>query len=123
MEDFVRLEIAQKAPHLRETVEDLKKTSWKDLLDFGRTYLGFTENDCRIISEANFQRNEYAHGGDYTYTYYDLKKYAGFVKKWCPQENTAVENDWEKEKPIVEPRPTNQPAYQPVSRATRSSRK
>src|SRR6185436_11795680 len=60
MEDFVRLEVGQKAPHLRETVEDARLTTRKDLLDHGRTHLGFTDEDCHIISEANTQRQKVA---------------------------------------------------------------
>src|SRR5262245_59395875 len=79
MEDFVRLEVGQKAPHLRETVEDARLTTWKDLLDYGRKHLGFTDEDCRIISEANTQRQKVAHGGNYDKKLTDLKRYARFV--------------------------------------------
>src|SRR5262245_53608124 len=80
MEDFVRLEVGQKAPHLRETVEDARLTTWKDLLEHGTTYLGFTDEDRRIISEANTQRQKVAHGGNYDKKLSDLKRYARFVQ-------------------------------------------
>lgn len=41
LEDFVRLEIAAKAPDLRAEVEN-KRTTWKTLIDYGKQYLGFT---------------------------------------------------------------------------------
>jgi len=114
MEDFVRLEVAQKAPHLSVTVED-RKTTWKDLLDYGRTFLRFTDNDCNIISEANFQRNKYAHGGDFTYTYSDLMNYAQFVQKWCNSHKSSTFDL--KSRQIIEPSkkydppPTHRPTY------------
>ena len=114
MEDYVRLEVAQKAPHLRASVEDLK-TGWKDLLEHGRTFLGFTANDCDIISEANFQRNKFAHGQDFTYTYSDLINYAQFVQKWLKRGRDPVSKDWGN-KQIVESKPIPQTTYQPVSR-------
>ena len=114
MEDFVRLEVAQKAPHLRETVEDLKQTNWNDLLDYGREYLNFSDNDCKIISNANFQRNKYAHGGDYTFSYSEIKNYAHFVENWCTNKVSVAVGDWVKDKPSPQPRRTYEPAPQPA---------
>src|SRR5687768_16189983 len=50
LEDFVRIGVAQKAPHLRVTVEDVKQTAWNDLIAYGKQYLVFSESDARIIS-------------------------------------------------------------------------
>jgi len=49
LEDFVRIGVAQKAPHLRAQVEDVKQTAWNDLIAYGKQYLGFSESDARII--------------------------------------------------------------------------
>jgi hypothetical protein len=113
MEDFVRLEVGQKAPHLRETVEDARLTAWKDLLEHGRTYLGFTDEDCRIISEANTQRQKVAHGGNYEKKLSDLKRYARFVQKWCKRASGG--DDWGQDQIIeMHPPPQSKPAAPPV---------
>jgi len=114
MEDFVRLEIAEMAPHLREAVEDTRQTNWKDLLDYGRTYLGFTDEDCRVISEANTQRQKVAHGGNYEKKLTDLKRYARFVQKWCKRSATVSADDWGKEQ-IIELQPPPQRTEQPLN--------
>ena len=119
MEDFVRLEVGEKASQLRETVEDARLTNWKSLLDYAKTYLGFTEEDCRIITDANIQRQKVAHGGNYDGRLADLKRYARFVQKWCKRASVPPGgDDWGKEQ-IIElhrpvPQPTYQPTYQPV---------
>ena len=117
LEDFVRLEVAEKAPHLREAVEDAKQTNWKNLLDYGKTYLGFTENDCRIITEANNQRQKVAHGGNYEKKLADLKNYALFVQKWCKHGSISAADNWSIEQviePQRPPQPTYHPTYQPI---------
>src|SRR5688572_28065448 len=64
LEDYVRLEVGKRAPSLKEKVEDLRLTQWKDLLDYSKTYLGFTYDDARIINDANIMRQKVAHGGN-----------------------------------------------------------
>ena len=121
MEDFVRLEVGAKAPQLREIVEDARQTNWKSLLDHAKTYLSFSEEDCRIITEANIQRQKVAHGGNYDGRLADLKRYARFVQKWCKRAS-APADDWGKEQ-IIElhqpvpqgiDQPTHQSTYRPV---------
>lgn len=91
MEDFVRLELAQIAPHLRAAAED-PQTSWNDLLEHGRTYLGFTENDCAILTEAEAQREAHRRGHNFTYTYTDLVNYAQFAQKWVRWSSISAQN-------------------------------
>src|SRR5688572_27174585 len=81
LEDFVRMELAAKAPSLREEVEN-KRTTWKKLIEYSRQHLGFTENDIQLITEANDQRRAVAHGGNYSGSLSELVTYAGFVQKW-----------------------------------------
>jgi hypothetical protein len=117
MEDFVRLEVARKAPHLRDTVEDLRNTNWKTLLDLGRTYLKFTQKDCDIINEANVYRSKVAHGGNYEKKLSDLKKYARFVEKWIKRASAPAEDEWGGGQVIEQKSPTQpkrQPEYKPV---------
>ena len=89
LEDFVRLELAAKAPHLREEVEN-KRTTWKTLIGYGKEYLGFSEYDVQMITEANHQRQGVAHGGDYSGSLSELVTYAGFVQKWVDQGKPAA---------------------------------
>ena len=91
MEDFVRLELAQKAPHLRAAAED-PQTSWNDLLEHGRTYMGFTENDCTILTEAEAQREAHRRGRNFTYTYTDLVNYAQFAQKWVRWSSVSAQS-------------------------------
>ena len=81
MEDFIRSQLAQKAPHLRAIVEN-PKTGWKDLLTHCQSYLGFTENDCNIIAEAEAEHNALQQERGFLYSYSDLVNYAQFVQKW-----------------------------------------
>jgi hypothetical protein len=83
MEDFVRLELAQRAPSLHLEVDDAGKTNWKDLIHYGRKYLRFSEQDIQAINEANIQRQRVAHGGNYEKSRDQLAKYADFVQRWC----------------------------------------
>jgi len=83
LEDQFRIEIAEKAPSLRMEVEDPKKTSWNELIRYGKQYLGLSESDARAIVEANRQRQSVAHGGNYEKRRSDLMKYASFVERWC----------------------------------------
>lgn len=115
LEDFVRLEVGERAPHLREAVADPRQTNWKSLLDYGTTYLAFTKSDRDIISEANQQRQTVAHGGNYEKKISDLKRYARFVQKWLKRASISpAGDDWGKEQ-IIEQRPAV-PMYEPESR-------
>jgi hypothetical protein len=80
LEDFVRLELAAKAPQLQGEVES-KRTTWKTLIEYGKEYLGFTEYDARTITDANNQRQKVAHGGNYSGSLSELVDYAEFVKR------------------------------------------
>lgn len=116
LEDFIRLEVGEKAPQLRATVEDARLTAWKDLLDHASTYLGFTETDRRTISEANVQRQNVAHGGNYQGKLSDLKRYARFVQKWCKRASVPSGDDWGQGQVIDLHRsyePVERPAYVP----------
>lgn len=81
LEDFIRWQLTQNAPHLRAAAED-PRTGWQDLLRHGWAYLGFTENDCNMITEAEAQQNAFKKGRGFTYSYTDLVNYAQFVQKW-----------------------------------------
>jgi hypothetical protein len=83
LEDFVRIGVAQKAPHLRATVEDVKQTAWNDLIAYGKQYLGFSESDARLISALNRQRQDVAHGNNYPGSRAELAEYGAFVERWC----------------------------------------
>jgi len=83
LEDFIRLELSQKAPHLRLEVEDAGRTSWKDLLPYAKQYLEFSESDASMISEADRQCQQVARGGTYTKSRADLVRYAEFVQRRC----------------------------------------
>ena len=104
LEDFVRLELAATAPHLREEVES-KRTTWKTLIGYSKEHLGFSENDVQMITEANHQRQNVAHGGNYSGSLSELVTYAGFVQKWVNRDRTGA----------VELRPT--PVAVPDTRA------
>lgn len=83
LEDFIRLEVAQKKPDLAHIVEDVNQTTWRDLIGYGKQYLGFTENDARLISKFNRIRLNAAHGDEFALSLDDLKEYAEYVQKWC----------------------------------------
>jgi hypothetical protein len=85
LEDYYRLEIARKAPSLRMEVDDPKKTSWNELIRYAKQYLRLTEEDARIILEAERSRLSVAQGGDYEGTRQELLKYADFVERRCNQ--------------------------------------
>src|SRR5690349_4102962 len=91
LEDFIRWQLAQKAPHLRTVVQD-PRTSWQDLLRHSQAFLGFTENDSNMVTEAEEQKNAFKKGRGFTYGYTDLVNYAQFVQKWIkgdPSEQSA----------------------------------
>ena len=88
LEDFIRWQLAQKAPHLRSAAED-PGTSWQDLLRHSRAHLGFTENDCNFVTEAEAQRNAFNKGRGFTYSYTDVVNYAQFVQKWVRTEQSG----------------------------------
>ena len=83
LEDFVRIGVAEKAPNLRDKVEDVKQSAWNDLIAYGKQYLGFSESDARIISAANRQRQDVAHGHNYPGSRDELAEYGAFVERWC----------------------------------------
>ncbi|HEX5836345.1 MAG TPA: hypothetical protein VFY26_00850 [Anaerolineales bacterium] len=78
--DCIRLELSQKAPH---TVRDVSQASWQDLIRYGRQYLGLSEGDARLMSEAERQRQQVARGGTYANSRAELAEYAGFVERRC----------------------------------------
>lgn len=92
LEDFMRWQLAQNAPHLRSAAED-PRTSWQDLLRHSQSYLGFTENDCNIITEAEAQQNAFKQGRGFTYSYTDLVNYAQFVQKRV-QSGQSPQSPW-----------------------------
>jgi hypothetical protein len=83
LEDFIRSEVARKAPELRERIEDVRQTRWNQLLDYGRVYLGFTAGDCSAINDANTMRLKIAHGRDYNIRRAYLVEYASLVERLC----------------------------------------
>ena len=95
MEDCIRSQLAQKAPHLRSIVEN-PKTGWKDLLTHCQSYLGFTENDCNIIAEAEAEHNALQQERGFMYSYSDLVNYAQFVQKWVKgsQSGASTQAPW-----------------------------
>ena len=95
LEDFIRWQLAQKAPHLRAAAED-PRTSWQDLLRHSQAQLGFTENDRSIITEAEAQQNAFKKGRGFTYSYTDLVNYAQFVQTWVKegQHEPSAQDAW-----------------------------
>jgi len=83
LEDFVRIAVAQRAPHLRDKVEAVEQTAWNELIAYGKQYLGFSESDARIIRAANRQRQDVAHGNNYPGSRDELAEYGAFVERWC----------------------------------------
>lgn len=81
LEDYLRLEIAARAPSLREKVEDVRESTWKVLLEHCRTYLNYSESDCDTIGSWNSQRLKVAHGRKYSIRRFELVEYARFVHK------------------------------------------
>ena len=61
----MRIAVAQRAPNLRDKVEDLRQTGWDELIAYGKQYLGFSESDARIIRAADRQRQDVARGNNY----------------------------------------------------------
>jgi hypothetical protein len=95
LEDFIRWQLAQNAPHLRSAAED-PRTSWQDLLRYSQAHLGFTENDRNMITEAEAQQNAFKRGRGFTYSYSDLVNYAQFVQKWVKgdQSGQSAQDLW-----------------------------
>ena len=83
LEEFVRIAVAQKAPHLRDIVEDLRQTTWNELIAYGTRYLGFSESDARIIADANRQYQDVVNGNNYPGSREELAAYGAFVERWC----------------------------------------
>jgi hypothetical protein len=83
LEDFVRIAVAQRAPHLWDKVEDLRQTDWNELIAYGEQYLGFSERDAGIIRAADRQRQDVAHGNNYPGSREELAEYGAFVERWC----------------------------------------
>ena len=116
LEDFIRLEVAERAPHLRPAVQDPRQTNWKSLLDYGTTYLAFTKSDRDTINDANQHRQKVAHGGNYEKKIADLKRYARFVQKWLQRATVSPgEDEWGKQQVIKYQRP-DVPKYEPEAR-------
>jgi hypothetical protein len=102
LEDYIRLEVARRAPSLRAEVEDARKTTWKDLIGYGKQYLRFSEMDARTITDANIQRQRVAHGKNYEKSRASLVSYAQFVERWCGSPRPATGE--------LRPRPVTAPA-------------
>lgn len=86
LEDHIRRALVQRMPNeLRDVIDDAGKTQWKDLLEYGRQYIGLTESDSRVIMDANRDRQQFAHGGSYSGGRAQIENYAAFVKHWCNQ--------------------------------------
>jgi hypothetical protein len=127
LEDFVRLELAKRAPSLRLEVEDAGKTSWKDLIQYGKKYLRLSERDIQTINEANLQRQRVAHGGNYENSREHLTKYADFVQRWCNQGKPVIKETRSRpvtilRKPYEPPPPPAPPISRPVAKPWYRSR-
>ncbi len=88
LEDYFRASLVTKVPMSeRETVLDHKTTEWKDLLQLGKKYLGLSQSDADLISEANYYRNEEsAHGDKLTWQEAKVRQYVKFVERWCQKD-------------------------------------
>jgi hypothetical protein len=119
LEDFVRIAVAQRAPHLRVKVEDVKQTAWNELIAYGKQYLGFSERDARIISAANRQRQDVAHGNNYPGGRDELAEYGAFVERWCNSGEALTGNSLSKQaidiSEAYQPPAIPQPAYSTYS--------
>lgn len=81
--DFILLELSQRAPHLGLEVKDASRISWQELIRYGQQYLGFSESEARLISDADRQEQHIARGGTYAKSRGELVQYAEFVERWC----------------------------------------
>lgn len=88
LEDFIRWQLAQQAPHLRAAAED-PRTSLQDLLRHSQAHLGFTENDAHLITEAETQLQAFKRGRGFTYSYTDLVNYSQLVQSWVREDDSA----------------------------------
>jgi hypothetical protein len=95
LEDFIRGQLAQTAPHLRAAAED-PRTSWQDLLRHSQDHLGFSESDCNLITEAEAQQKAFKKGRGFTYSYTDLVNYAQLVQRWVreSQSEQSTQDQW-----------------------------
>jgi hypothetical protein len=127
LEDFVRIAIAQRAPHLRDKVEDLQQTTWNDLIAYGEKYLGFSESDARIIRAADRQRQDVAHGNNYSGSRDELAEYAAFVERRCNSDRAPNEDSRPKQEvdvfysarlPDMSDTPYSSTPHQPWYRST-----
>jgi len=59
-------------------------STWDQL---GKKYLGLSQSDADLISEANYYRNEEsAHGDKLTWQEAKVRQYAKFVERWCQKD-------------------------------------
>lgn len=88
LEDHFRAALATKLQDSdRENILNLKETSWKDLLQFGKKLLNLSQNEADQIWEANYYRNEQsAHGDKFAWEEVKLRQYIKLVEKWCSKE-------------------------------------
>lgn len=103
LEKYIRLEVGRKVPSLQTKVEDLKETTWYDLIGYSKQYLEFTEYDARTITKANEWRKKAAHGENQNATLDELKQYASFVQRKCGQAQAGVSKDQQTQKAINPP--------------------
>jgi len=85
LEDQIRSLLEEKIPSQRDIIWDSRTTQWKDLVNYGKQYLGFSEHDVRMILNANYYRQEVAHGNEFSWSQAGLKQYADWVGRWCEQ--------------------------------------
>ena len=127
LEDFVRIAVAQRAPHLGDKVEDAEQTAWNELIAYGKQYLGLSERDARIIHAANRQNQDVAHGNNYPGSRDELAEYGAFVERWCNSSQAltgdsqpAPEGDvsYASQPPAISQTASFTPAHQPWYRST-----
>lgn len=87
LEDHIRASLVTKVPEDKRTeILDMSITNWKYLLIYGRDYLGLSQGDADLITEANHYRANFGHGQAFSWSYEKLISYTNFVQNWCARE-------------------------------------
>ena len=96
MEDHVRALLAsnQDLPEdRRHAVLDRGATRWRDLIDLLRECRVLTEDQLRLVREANKARIDAAHGNSYSGTRESLEEYAALVDEVIQSDSPSSETE------------------------------
>lgn len=119
LEDHIRASLVAEVPEgIRQKILS-HSTEWKDLLDYSKKYLSLTRKDADLISEANFNRNDVAHGKAFKWDKDKLFSYVTFVENWCSREIKPVstQSTWQpsysKPSNVTKPETREETDYEP----------